>query len=88
MRLIDAEMIPWENQHMDEYGDWYLNVDEIEQMPTIDPVHAAGGCYCDECKNSKRIDGFGLTCIIHNDPLKNIFYVVDGDYFCKSGKRK
>ena len=22
----------------------------IRQAPTIDPVHAAGGCYCRECK--------------------------------------
>lgn len=36
MRLIDAESIHWENQHMDEYGDWYLNVDEIEKIPTFE----------------------------------------------------
>lgn len=27
----------------------------VNKAPTIDPVHAAGGCYCRECK---RCDGF------------------------------
>lgn len=23
----------------------------VDDTPTIDPVHAAGGCYCHECEN-------------------------------------
>lgn len=55
MRLIDTEMLPWENQHMDEFGDWSLKVYEIEEMPTVDPVHATGACYCKECVHYREV---------------------------------
>ena len=41
MRLVDADLAPV-----------YLNekaCEQIKSMPTIDPVHAAGACYCGEC---------------------------------------
>lgn len=45
MRLIDA----------DTCWDRILNgccttEDAVMNTPTIDPIHAAGGCYCKECK--------------------------------------
>lgn len=35
-----------------------VDVGDIEDAPTIDPVHAAGACYCNECK---------FTCIGENE---------------------
>ena len=45
MRLVNADIAPL-----------YLNRDACEQiklMPTEDSVHAAGGCYCRECKQGQ-----------------------------------
>lgn len=52
MRLIDADAV---------VKDFYLNFGNvhdaisakkiIDRQPTVDPVHAAGGCYCRECKH-------------------------------------
>ena len=46
----------------------------IEQCPTIDPVHAAGGCYCHECK---YYNGCGL-CELHTTRI-------GGHDFCSYG---
>ena len=55
--------------------------DCIENTPTIDPVHAAGGCYCREC-------------VYANRPGDNIVYcdnferdMMPNDY-CSVGERK
>lgn len=51
MRLIDADAL--------EVQLWAHNamvpglMAEINHAPTIDPVHAAGGCYCRECQFAK-----------------------------------
>ena len=49
---------------------------------TIDPVHAAGGCYCREC-NFRDSDG---RC----EPLKNglIIEFTEPNDFCSYGERK
>lgn len=45
MRLIDADMLPMAlDGHI--VSIWKKDLDAV---PTIDPVHAAGGCYCKEC---------------------------------------
>lgn len=31
----------------------FVVVDMLKDLPTIDPVHAAGGCYCSECFHSE-----------------------------------
>lgn len=31
-----------------------VDVGDIEDAPTIDPVHAAGACYCRECRNYNK----------------------------------
>lgn len=55
MELIDA------NTNVQDYVEtWMCNcsdygrqhvmaVDDVRTLPVIDPVHAAGGCYCKEC---------------------------------------
>lgn len=51
MRLIDAERVPY--LHVDGFGTTnYAHREDIENVPTIDPVRAAGGCRCGECKHA------------------------------------
>ena len=83
MRLVDADLAPI-----------YLNegaCEQIKSMPTIDPVHAAGACYCGEC-------GY----CIHQPGLKSVEWIciewhnycdcgpkiVAPNDFCNYGKRK
>ena len=41
-------------------GDYAAAFAEIAHLPTIDAVHAAGGCYCFECKRFDRDTGDGF----------------------------
>lgn len=34
-------------------------------MPTIDPIRAAGGCRCGECKYRESIEGSNDYCALH-----------------------
>lgn len=52
----------------------------LKDEPTIDPIHAAGACYCRECKESRYDRGF-LYC----GRFKQ--YRDDLD-FCSCGKRR
>ena len=56
--------------------------DCIENTPTINPVHAAGGCYCRECVNNIP-DGNGKPYCIWLE-----LYTKDLDFFCRDGQRK
>lgn len=58
MRLIDADNIHYAliGQEVDgkdcyPLKDMLDGLHDEEVNPTIDPVHAAGGCYCRECEN-------------------------------------
>ena len=79
MRLIDANAI---NFRLSKDATPYLTVCDIENAPTIDPVHVAGGCYCREC-NFWDSDG---RC----EPLKNglIIEFTEPNDFCSYGERK
>ena len=60
-RLIDADAakIRFANYREDCINEDDINaadvfadvVSEFDEFPTIDPVHAAGACYCRECKH-------------------------------------
>lgn len=53
---IDRYYAEWDKQDIcdgDEDRDWLKKC--FDEAPEIDPVHAAGGCYCRECK---KCDGF------------------------------
>ena len=79
MRLVDAGT-----------AQIYLNkaaCERINWMPTIDPVHAAGGCYCRECTYAEHlINGAGKRYELCK------YEDVDGvrwpDDFCSVGKRE
>ena len=63
---------------------------EIEDAPTIDPVHAAGACYCRECEYFYIDEGDSLG-VCRNDRL-----VVSNrgeicplpNFYCPYGKQK
>ena len=68
-----------------------------EDTPTIDPVHAAGWCYCRECKHGRKPSRnnapemyFKSDCVVcecydvvGDDPM---IYVPD--HFCSYGRRE
>ncbi len=62
-----------------EYGTMYFYEisDMVDDEPTVDPVHAAGGCYCREC-------------ILHGDCLtEDTFHIARIENpFCCGGKLK
>lgn len=50
-RLIDADNLTYHLAVNDENQQFfYVKSEDIDNAPTIDPVHAAGGCYCGECE--------------------------------------
>mgnify|MGYP001636756493 FL=1 len=69
-RLIDAEnyrnlfneefkktmeLIRKGETHLDTLAEGFTEADRvIRALPTIDPVHAAGACYCRECRNYNK----------------------------------
>ena len=52
-----------------------LNI--INSAPTIDPVHAAGGCYCWECIYHASTEGGRDYCALHESVCSE---------FCGDGK--
>lgn len=62
-----------------------VDVGDIEDAPTIDPVHAAGACYCRECNHLLRdlSSREYHMCMRLRLPQK-----VDLDDFCSFGKRR
>lgn len=58
-----------------------------ENAPTIDPVHAAGACYCWECKYQDecicRIEFIG-----RNPILEQNTYEYHPLHFCSNGQRR
>jgi hypothetical protein len=84
MRLIDAD----ESERLLDAWDWqdtYLTVRFkemiLDECPTVDPVHAAGACYCRECKWFVTTKGGGWCGEVMARPMPP-------DGFCSYRKRK
>ena len=86
MRLIDADELkkdltydicglPLHGNHKTNYANIRAT---ILAQPTIDPVHAAGACYCMECKWIEK-------CMHHKEEEGGIF---GPDDFCSYGEPK
>lgn len=76
MRLIDKDETLNRIYNMYEC-EWY---GEIKAMPEIDPVHAAGGCYCRECRiRTGRETQKTVWCGYHNCSMRK-------NDFCSMGK--
>lgn len=58
---------------------------KVADAPTIDPVHAAGGCYCEECTHLLRSNSSTEyhLCMRSRWPQK-----VDLDDFCSCGEKR
>lgn len=90
MELIDrAELkkVPmfngkYDKEHANEHFIYGIEsvMEYIEQMPTIDPVHAAGGCYCRECLyfDGEYCEDGSYLFVTRTDP----------DDFCSRGVRR
>ena len=52
MALIEREAARAKKVYCEERHEYVVPVAELDWMPTIDPVHAVGGCYCQECKRA------------------------------------
>ena len=89
VRLIDAISY---RKELEEEKKYHRNAEELMgleiaiadlgDMPTIDPIHAIGGCYCFECDNCK--DGY---CTIRKDSWGCQLEVGLHD-FCSDCKKK
>lgn len=88
-RLIDADAakIRFANYREDCINEDDINaadvfadvVSELDEFQTIDPVHAAGACYCRECRNYNKPR---LEWCSHHMDREN------PDDFCSWGKRR
>lgn len=63
MRLIDADKLNRKKKYsfQTKFGcfpknEWFIKLEDLFRAPTIDPIHAAGGCYCRECIKSDLLD--------------------------------
>ena len=93
MRLIDADRAA-SIENLDQYSDLAAALGDVQTVrdilsdaPTIDLVHAAGGCYCRECTYAEHlINGAGKRYELCK------YEDVDGvrwpDDFCSVGERK
>jgi len=89
MRLIDADGLDnhkFSLTPLRYHVGWNDAVSSIvENAPTIDPVHAAGGCYCRECEKCKEWENrhgiTGYTCTL-------LCVDISPDAFCSYGRRK
>jgi len=82
MKLIDANHLVFNAEN-----ERYATMREIANEPKVDPVHAAGACYCKECKHCfyDEINKHNYC----NRPLGLIGYsIVRGDDFCSHGEKK
>lgn len=85
-RLIDADAMrkEWlENGENEFVYDTNAVLESIDEQPIIDPVHAAGGCYCGECVN--------LGSSVYDDDLFYCHYwgySIREDDYCSRGERR
>ena len=84
MRLIDADSLTYHLTVNDEDEQvFYVKLEDIDDAPSIDPVHAAGGCYCGEC-------GYLGSDVFDDDLFYCDYcgYSIHKDDFCSYGKRE
>lgn len=83
-RLIDADKLHFDLA-LDGAGHEirFIEAKNIHEAPTIDPVHAAGGCYCGEC-------GYLGSDVFYDDSFYCHYwgYSIREDDFCSRGERR
>ena len=89
MELIDRRALPWEQQELDQDGNWTLKAEYIDSAPTISAVPVVR---CRECRHSSLPSGFTqrygepgtLSCHFGPCNRRN----VNENGFCSYGQRK
>ena len=79
MELIDRRALPWEQQELDQDGNWTLKAEYIDSAPTISAVPVVR---CRECFNNIP-DGNGKPYCRWLE-----LYIKDLNFFCRDGQRK
>jgi len=92
-RLIDADAakICFANYREDCINEDDINaanvfadvVSELDEFPTIDPVHASGACYCRECKHYDH-----GCCVVKRYIGDDHIISMPQDGFCSFGQRR
>ena len=82
MRLIDSDELKRQVKGLPMMSNWgeAFIPQIIDEQPIIDPVHAAGGCYCFECDKFDHDGGTGFC-----DQWDKWTLCSD---FCSRGQRK
>lgn len=82
MRLIDADALLSKGPfvvRMNDFGEYFVTVEEINKMPTVDAVQVVR---CRDCKHTKD-DGCGaIYCKIWDK------WEMPEDFFCADGERR
>ena len=82
-RLIDADVADKWMQQNNSFIDSAI----LKAIPTIDPVHAAGGCYCRECMYAEHLfNGAGKRYELCKYEDEDSIRFPDD--FCSLGQRK
>lgn len=81
MRLIDTDELKKQLKKLPMMSNWgeAFIPQLIDKQLIIDPVHAAGGCYCRECEKANPGGAGYVWCGKKAMPLNG---------FCSEGKRK
>lgn len=89
---IDRYHAEWDKQDIcdgAEDRDWLKRC--FDEAPTVDPVHAAGGCYCQECVRWEPDGSYGLDLdgVRHPYGACNATHCFSrDDHFCGHGRQK
>lgn len=87
-RLIDADSLTYHLTVNDEDEQvFYVKLEDIDDAPSIDPVHAAGGCYCWECEYRTKDTRWTRAGFCGRRDAGSMMMVRPDD-FCNRGKRK
>lgn len=87
MRLIDADELVAGLQDGFKHGGFYSNngiITAVNASPTIDPIHAAGGCYCKDCRYSHYDADYNKRWCDRDLGSREV--KADGSGFCDRGK--
>ena len=87
-RLIDADKLTYHFTVNDEDEQiFYVKLEDIDDAPTIDPVHAAGGCYCRECEYRTKDTQWTRAGFCGRRDAGPMM-IARPDDFCSRGKRR
>ena len=87
-RLIDADKLTYHFTVNDEVEQiFYVKLEDIDDAPTIDPVHAAGGCYCRECEYRTKDTQWTRAGFCGRRDAGPMM-IARPDDFCSRGKRR